>query len=201
MMIRYLRCDFVMIKSKIDYKRIIRLEEDNYRRSYPYFTRELENILLFQKLYRKCEYYKNCRNDFLGRIIYKFINYKFEKLSFKYCFHIPINVIDEGFCIVHIGPIYINENAKIGKNFRIHPMTTIGKSIGRNLKSPTIGNGVWVGPGARIYGDISIGDNVVIGTNSVVGRDVPSNVTVGGVPSKIINNKGYRDYFEKNRSA
>lgn len=190
-----------MIRSKNDYLMFIRNEEKNYRKSYPFFTHELEKILLFQKLYRKCEYYNNCRNDFFGRIVYKLLNYRFEKLSFKYCFHIPINVIDEGLCIVHIGPIHINDNAKIGKNFRIHPMTTIGKGIGKDLKSPTIGDGVWVGPGARIYGDITIGDNVVIGANSVVGKDVSSNVTVGGAPARVINNKGYKDYFEKKRNV
>ena len=186
-----------MIKSKSDYNRIVRNEEKNYLKSYPHFTKELEKILSFQKLYRKCEYYSNCRDDFFGRIYGMYLNYLFERLSFKYCFHFPLNVIDEGLCIVHIGPIYINENVRIGKNFRIHPMTTIGKNIGRSSKSPIIGDGVWVGPGARIYGDISIGDNVVIGANSVVGRDVPSGVTVGGAPARIINEKGYRDYFQK----
>lgn len=186
-----------MIKSKIDYENIINLEETNYRRSYPNFTNELKKILKFQKLYRKCEYYHNCRTDFFGVIYYRLLNYRFEYLSFKYCFHIPINVIDEGLCIIHIGPIYINEKCSIGKYFRIHPMTTIGKNIGSNMESPTIGDGVWVGPGARIYGDINIGDGSVIGTNSVVGKDVPSNVTVAGIPARIINDKGYKDYFKK----
>ena len=124
------------------------------------------------------------------------IRSRFEKLSLKYCFHIPINVIDKGLCIVHIGPIYINDRASIGKNVRIHPMTTIGKNIGSCMDSPKIGNGVWIGPGARIYGDINIGDNVVIGTNSVVNKSFESDVTVAGVPAEKINNKGYFDYFK-----
>ena len=75
-------------------------------------------------------------------------------------------------------------------------MTTIGKNIGRDNASPTIGDGVWVGPGARIIGDIEIGDNVVVGTNSVVNKSFPSNVTIAGAPAKIINKKGYRDYLK-----
>ena len=184
-----------MIKSKQDYKRYIKYEEENYKNSYPNFTKELKKILKFQKLYRKLEYYTNCKKDLLSRIIKKILKYRFDKKSSEYCFHIPVNTIEEGLCIIHIGPIYINENVSIGKNFRIHPMTTIGKNIGRDQTSPKIGNNVWVGPGARIYGNIKIGDNVVVGTNSVVNKSFKDNVTVAGVPSKIINNKGYKDYF------
>ena len=75
-------------------------------------------------------------------------------------------------------------------------MTTIGKNIGRDNSSPTIGNGVWVAPGARVIGNIKIGNNVVIGANSVVNKSFPSNVTVAGIPAKIINKKGYKDYLK-----
>ena len=184
-----------MINSKEEYKRYIKYEEENYKNSYPNFTKELKKILKFQKLYRKLEYYTNCKKGFLNKQIKKILQYRFDKKSLKYCFHIPINTIEEGLCIIHIGPIYINENASIGKNFRIHPMTTIGKNIGRNQTSPKIGNNVWIGPGARVYGNIKIGDNIVIGTNSVVNKSFKENVTIAGIPAKIINNKGYKDYF------
>ena len=184
-----------MIKSKEDYKRYIKYEEENYRKSYSNFTSELEKILKFQKLYRKLEYYTNCKKGLFNKILLKLINYKFEKKSLKYCFHIPINTIEEGLCIIHIGPIYINENSSIGKNFRIHPMTTIGKNIGKSQVSPKIKDNVWIGPGARVYGDITIGNNTVIGTNSVVNKSFPDNVTIAGIPAKIINEKGYKDYF------
>lgn len=186
-----------MIKNKEDYKRYINYEKENYKKSYPNFTKELKNIVKFQKLYRKLEYYTNCKNNGINKIISKILNYRFEKLSIRYCFHIPINTIEEGLCIVHTGPIYINTNTSIGKNVRIHPMTTIGKNIGVDGKSPILGDGVWIGPGAKIYGNIKIGNNVVIGTNSVVNKNIPSDVTVAGVPAKIINNNGYKDYFKK----
>ena len=182
-----------MIKSKEDYKRYLKTEEENYKKSYQNFTKELKDIVKFQKLYRKLEYYENCKKSL---IIKKYLNYKFNVLSNKYGFSIPINTIEEGLCIVHKGPIYINYNSKIGKYFRIHPMTTIGKNIGRDNSSPTIGNGVWVAPGARVIGNIKIGNNVVIGANSVVNKSFPSNVTVAGIPAKIINKKGYKDYLK-----
>ena len=75
-------------------------------------------------------------------------------------------------------------------------MTTIGKNIGKDNTSPKIGNNVWIGPGARIYGNITLGDNVVVGVNSVVNKSFPSNITIAGVPARIINNKGYNDYLK-----
>ncbi|GAA3319001.1 hypothetical protein GCM10020331_024100 [Ectobacillus funiculus] len=51
---------------------------------------------------------------------------------------------------------------------------------------PKIGNNVYIGPGAKIFGGITIGNNVSIGANSVVTKDVPDNVTVVGIPAKII---------------
>ena len=181
-----------MIKNKSDYKRYLKIEKENYIFSYPNLTNELKKIMKFQKLYRKLEYYTNCKKF---PLLTKILLLKYENLSIKYGFHIPINTIDEGLCIIHIGPIYINKQAHIGKYARIHPMTTIGKNIGTNHNSPIIGDNVWIGPGSRIYGDIKIGNNVVIGANSVVNKNFESNITIAGTPAKIINNKGYQDYF------
>lgn len=183
-----------MIKSKADYLKYISYEDKKMHTSYPHFTKEKEQILKFIKLYRKLEYYTNCHPKSL---YLKYLKYKYNKLSNKYNFYIPINTIDKGLCIVHIGPIYINKYAKIGKDLRIHPLTTIGKSIGKGHACPTIKNGVWIGPGARIYGNIVIGNNVAIGANSVVTKSIPNNVTVGGVPAKIINHKGYTNYYKE----
>ncbi len=185
-----------MIRSKKDYQRYLKVEEEFYHSSYPHFTNELKKILKFIKLYRKVEYYHNCRSDLFGRIYFKLLYWRFERLSIQYSISIPINTIEEGLCIVHIGPIYINPNSKIGKYLKIHPMTTIGKNIGRSGVSPIIGNGVWVGPGARIYGNIKIGDHVVIGANAVVNKSFSENQTIAGVPARVIHQKGYLDYFK-----
>ena len=72
-----------MIKSKKDYKRYIDYEVNNYKRNYPDFTNELKNIVSFQKLYRKTEYYTNCKNKGINYYILKILNYRFEKLSIK----------------------------------------------------------------------------------------------------------------------
>jgi len=53
-----------------------------------------------------------------------------------------------------------------------------------------IGDNVYIGPGAKIFGAITIGDGVAIGANAVVHHDVSSGVTVGGVPARVISKKG-----------
>lgn len=73
----------------------------------------------------------------------------------------------------------------IGENCQINQQVTIGyEGKGR----PIIGNNVRICAGAIIIGNIVIGDNVVVGANAVVVKDVPPDVTVGGVPAKVIRN-------------
>jgi serine O-acetyltransferase len=102
-------------------------------------------------------------------------------------FTIPLNVFGPGLSISHYGTIVVNKHAVIGANCRIHPGVCIG---GLNGKSPRIGNNVYIGPGVKIFGDITIGDNVAIGANAVVNKDVPMKVTVAGNPAEIISDKG-----------
>lgn len=76
---------------------------------------------------------------------------------------------------------------KIGSNFTICHLTTIGNAIhGRNDLVPTIGDNVSIGANATIIGDITIGSNVIIGAGSVVVKDIPDNCIVAGNPARII---------------
>ncbi len=78
-------------------------------------------------------------------------------------------------------------NAKsIGRNFQFRNGLTVGNKYNDNSLLPTIGNDVTVGAQVVIIGNISIGDNVVIGAGSVVVKDVPSNCVIAGNPAKII---------------
>ena len=54
-----------------------------------------------------------------------------------------------------------------------------------------------IGPGVKIVGNVCIGDGVVVGANAVVNKDIPSGVTVGGVPAKIISNNNSDKHLVK----
>jgi serine O-acetyltransferase len=58
-----------------------------------------------------------------------------------------------------------------------------------------IGNRVYIGPGAKLFGGIKVGDNVAIGANAVVTKDLPENAVAVGVPAKIINYNGSADFI------
>jgi serine O-acetyltransferase len=90
-------------------------------------------------------------------------------------------VIDHGIGIV------IGETAVLGDDVILYQGVTLGGVLLEPVKRhPTIGSRVTVGAGAKILGDIQIGDDCRIGANSVVLEDVPAGATAVGIPAKII---------------
>lgn len=73
---------------------------------------------------------------------------------------------------------------KVGEHCHVNQQVTIGYN---GDEAPIVGNNVLVTCGAKIIGGVTVGDNVKIGANAVVVKDVPSNVTVVGVPARIVN--------------
>lgn len=107
----------------------------------------------------------------------------------------PATKIGKGFYIGHWGSIVINVR-EIGENVNIIQTCTIGVAYrGDRGGIPIIGDKVYIGSGARIFGGIRVGNNVAIGVNSVVTRDVEDNSVVAGVPAKVISNKGSEGYI------
>lgn len=151
----------------------------------------LDFVWRYEILLRKEEYYSNCGSSLYMKLMRKY--YKFIRTYLGgFCgFEIPINVFDEGLSIAHKGTIIVNSHAKIGKNCRIHACTNIGTRPGIPDAAPVIGNNVYIGPGAKIYGKIIIADDIVIGANSVVNKDfLQSSVCIAGLPAKVIKNIG-----------
>ena len=100
----------------------------------------------------------------------------------------PGATLGAGILIDHGMGVVIGETAQIGNRVTIYHGTTLGgtgkdKGIKRH---PTVGDNVVIGAGAKVLGNINIGSNSKIGSNSVVLNDVPEGATVVGIPGKVV---------------
>jgi serine O-acetyltransferase len=103
--------------------------------------------------------------------------------------------IGPGFYIVHFGGVFVGPGVVAGSNLSISQGVTIGVEKGA---SPRLGEWVYLAPGAKVFGPVTMGDLSAAGANAVVTRDVEPHVTVGGVPAKPI---GRRDAPARDVSA
>jgi serine O-acetyltransferase len=102
----------------------------------------------------------------------------------------PGATIGRRFFIDHGAGVVIGETAEIGDDVTLyHGVTLGGTSWNKGRRHPTLGNGVLIGAGAKILGPITLGDNVRVGANSVVVKNVPSNSTVVGIPGKVVQSR------------
>ncbi|WP_282193127.1 serine O-acetyltransferase EpsC [Romboutsia ilealis] len=100
----------------------------------------------------------------------------------------PGATLGAGILIDHGMGVVIGETAQIGNRVTIYHGTTLGgtgKDKGRK-RHPTVGDNVVIGAGAKVLGNINIGSNSKIGSNSVVLNDVPKGATVVGIPGKVV---------------
>jgi serine O-acetyltransferase len=94
--------------------------------------------------------------------------------------------IGSGFQVGYHGfGIVVHARARIGNQVFISPEVTIGGRSG-SRGVPSIGNDIFIASGARILGDVTIGDGSLIGANAVVIRSVPPRCIAAGVPARII---------------
>jgi len=103
----------------------------------------------------------------------------------------PGATIGKRFFIDHGLGVVIGETAIVGDDVLLYQGSTLGGTgIVKGKRHPTIGNNVVIGAGAKVLGNIIIGDNSYIGANAVVVKDVPSNSTVVGVPGRVTKQDG-----------
>ena len=187
-----------MIQSKTDLKYYIIQDKKMNGIIEKSFSSKIKNTLFpdltlkYLRFLRKSEYYYN-NNSF----VQYWFRYRLRKMGLKLGYSIPINVFGPGLSIPHRGTIVVNSKARIGANCRLHVCVNIGAS-GGNPNAPQIGNNVYIGPGAILFGDITIADNVTVGANATVNSSCEQqNVVLAGSPAKIVK-EGYPCWLEFN---
>ena len=109
----------------------------------------------------------------------------------------PGATIGRRFFIDHGMGVVIGETAEVGDDVMLyHGVTLGGRSLQKVKRHPTVGSRVTVGAGARILGPVHIGDDVQIGANSVVVKDVPAGAVATGIPAVVRFPQGRDDPYE-----
>ena len=187
-----------MIKNKYEFTQFLEIElgRDYSEIKNWFYYLMTTSTKSYIRILRKTEYYTN-QGGLYHKIISKYYKFRLQRQSVSTGISIPINVCDKGLTIYHYGSIVVNGACKIGKNCCISNNVNIG-ATGGSTKAPIIGDDVYIGPGAVIFGDISIADGCYIGANAVVCKSIqePHSVVVG-VPAKIIK-KDYVVWWKKN---
>ncbi|MCR6515646.1 MAG: serine O-acetyltransferase EpsC [Clostridium sp.] len=164
------------------------LEEDPAARS------KLEVFLLYPSVHALIAYrianklYKH-KWFFLARLISQISRF-FSGIEIH-----PGATIGKGLFIDHGMGVVIGETAEIKDNVTIyHGVTLGGTGKDKGKRHPTVGSNVIIGSGSKVLGPINIGDNVKIGANSVVLKDIPKDSTAVGIPARIIGNSKEEKY-------
>lgn len=155
-------------------------KSDLKKRLLLFFRLRFDKRLRFHTLLRYYEYYSNQRS--LWYFVPKFYYYYlFKKISYQLGFSIYKNCFGPGLCVKHYGYVVVNPLVKVGKNCSIHSGVNIGETDG---KAPVIGDNVYIGPGAKIFGPITIADDCKIGANAVVNKSfMRKGAIIVGVPA------------------
>jgi serine O-acetyltransferase len=186
-----------LIESWSDFKAFVQADFRSMGQPLSLRTWALDPVARLTWLMRLDEYLLNSAKPLLVRLP---VRWWFRRLSVRLGFSIGPNIFGPGVAIVHYGLLVIDPTTRIGKNCRIHMGTHIGGAAKfvpaeeAHFHSPRIGDNVYLGPGCKIYGPVTIGDNCVVGANAVVTKSFPEpGLTIAGIPAKVIASSGDGD--------
>ena len=184
-----------MISNKQDLKHYLLLDKISESRyggmgEQSWLKSHLNPRIRFIRNLRYYEYYHNQQKKYIWTRLMELYHYYMHKhLSYKLGYTIYANQFGPGLFIGHYGTIVINKACRIGSNCVLNVCVNIG------MGGSVIGDNCYLGPGAKIVKPVHIGDNVIIGANAVVNKDIPSNTMVAGVPAVPI--KRYNETTQK----
>ena len=140
----------------------------------------------YVRLLRYEEYFFNCGKGKLGTLAHLCCFRKKNRLGNRLGIKIPKNCFGPGLTIYHHGLIIVNEDSRIGADCSLHGGNCIGNN-GKSGGAPTAGDGLDLGFGAQLIGEVQLGDHVRIGANAVVTRSFAENgLTLVGIPARPI---------------
>lgn len=177
--------------SKTDLDAVLKEDLSRYNNIRPSFkdwliSNESWFLFNFMRHVRFLEYYSNRKG--WKKLAYLYHLYKYKKYSSKLHITLYPFTVGGGLRIYHYGSFtHIGPNCKIGKNCTIQPGVVFGNKYEDETDGEIIvGDNCYFGLGAKILGSVTIGNNVIVGANAVITKDVPDNAIVAGVPAKII---------------
>lgn len=192
-----------MITTRKELRAYLRQDSLNYAGQNSGFVTRLKNNMLadtisdqkyiwkYIRALRYAEYWSNQPRTITNMIGKCYSLWVLRRMAYKTGFQIPCNVCGPGLTIWHFGSIVVNEHSRIGENCTFLSGVIVGhKKTGNGC--PCIGNNVSLMGGCKVFGDITIGDNVTIGPMAVIVKNVPANCTVVGNPARIIRKDGER---------
>lgn len=137
------------------------------------------------------------KNKILKYTVFPLFRLIYSHYKYKFGYDIPYAIeIGEGLLLYHFGGIVVSAE-RIGKNATLSHGCTIGmKKNNGKAEFPVIGDNLYMAPGSKIIGGITIGNGVAVGTNAVLMKSVDDNSVVVGIPGKVISKNGSVDYLE-----
>ena len=163
----------------------IKRQVENIKKSDPASRNTLSIILLYPSIhaifvYRIAHFFYKIHFYFLARLLSQISRF-FTGIEIH-----PGATIGKGFFIDHGMGVVIGETSVVGDDVKMfHGVTLGGVGNQKGKRHPTVGNNVTIGAGAKVLGNIHIGEYANIGANAVVLKDVPPFTTAVGVPAEI----------------
>lgn len=175
-----------MIESKEQLKHYLKMDAVQFGDKMPGlkdFILKNERWFIFRlkRRLRYLEYYQNCSKNFVMKLLYFYHFYFYKKLSWKCKCIVNPNTCGPGLTIWHLGSfIYVRKGAQVGKNFTIVSGVVLGQQKHDGKERIIVGDDCYCGLNSCILGDVVIGNNVTIGANAVVTKDVPAGAVLVG---------------------
>lgn len=180
-----------MIKNRNDLRAYLQADKKRYVEGFPVgkdwiLHNEKWYIYHYIRHLRYVEYYQQKKSVCKLLFLWHFFRYK--RLGFKLRFTIYPGTVGPGFRIYHAGDfVHVGPNVRIGRNCTMLPGVVFGNKTEEAMhERVTVGDNCYFGLGVKIFGGVTIGDNVTIGAMSVVTHDISDNTVVAGIPARVI---------------